>query len=325
MDKISTKTLLKVCISCVAVVWIFCIGLVMGTFFVRNGMMTLPETQTQTQAQPTESTTQIVINMVTNQAAPTTTEQVTITLPGSDSGLTTYADGQQTQNGDPGTVPSTEAPTSKIPSSKEEIAKALTDAINATKSTKNFTASRNHNMAIAVDDITGGALVKNIADSIIADKGNMTNATYTFVNGVDQGGSDETPDTLVFPPNKPANLDPAGVKSATATDNGDGTYTVQIEMNPEKQTSTAPAVYHDGIYETISVASFGLPSSVNVTSMYANYNASKISAVINSEGKLNSITYSMPVSEGGGEGKMMGVTVSIKMHGQYDGTITFTY
>ncbi len=322
MDKISTKTLLKVCAGCVAVIWIFCIGLVLGTYFVRNGMMTLPETQTQ--PSPTESTTQIVINMVTNQATPTTTEQVTITLPTGDSGLTTYAGNQQGQNGEPGTT-ATEAPASKIPSTKEDIAKALTDAVNATKSTKNFTASRNHNMAIAVDEITGGALVKSIADSIIADKGNVTNATYTFVNGVDQGGSDETPDTLVFPPNKPAYLDPAGVKSATATDNGDGTYTVQVEMNPEKQTNTAPAVYHDGIYETISVESFGLPSSVNVTSMYANYNASKISAVINPDGKLKSITYCMPVSEGGGEGKMMGVTVSIKMHGQYDGTITFTY
>ncbi|MBR2315438.1 MAG: hypothetical protein IKA56_02220 [Clostridia bacterium] len=320
MEKISTKTLLKVCAGCVAVVWLFCIGLVVGTYFVRNGMMTLPETQTQ--VQPTESTTQIVINMVTNQATPTTTEQVTITLPGSDTGLTTYAGGQQST--EPGTM-ATEPPASKIPSSKEDVIKALTEAINATKATKNFTASRNHNMAIAVDDITGGALVKSIADSIIADKGNMTNATYTFVNGVDQGGSDETPDTLVFPPNKPASLDPAGVKSATATDNGDGTYTIQLEMNPEKQTNTSPAVYHDGIYETISVESFGLPSSVNVTSMYATYNASKISATVNPDGKLKSITYCMPVSEGGGEGKMMGVTVSIKMHGQYDGTITFTY
>lgn len=324
MDKISTKTLIKVCASCVAVVWIFCIGLVLGTFFVRNGMMTLPETETQSPQTPTESTTQIVIDMVTNQATPTTTEQVTINLPGSDTGLTTYGNGQQAQNTDPA-VTTTEAPASKIPSTKEEIAKALVDAINATKATKNFTATRKHNMAVGIDDITGGSLVKSIADSVIASQTDMTDSTFTFVNGVDQGGSDETPDTLIFPPNKQAYLDPSGIKNITATENGDGTYTVHLEMNPEMQTNDAPAIHHEGIYETISVASFGLPSSINVTSMYANYNASVIDAVINQEGKLKSVKYCMPVSDGGGEGKMMGMTVSIKMHGQYDGTIDITY
>lgn len=326
MDKMSTEKLLKICAGCVAVVWLFCIGLVLGSYMVRNGMMTLPtESQTEATAGTTEGITQIVIDMVTNQATPTTTEQVTVELPSGDTGLTTYANGnsQATQEQD---VPqSTEPQGSKIPSTTEEIAKALVDAINATKATKNFTATRRHNMAVGIDDITGGSLVKSIADSVIASQTDMTDSTFTFVNGVDQGGSDETPDTLIFPPNKQAYLDPSGIKTITATDNGDGTYTVHLEMNPEMQTNEAPAIHHEGIYETISVASFGLPSSINVTSMYANYNASVIDAVINQEGKIKSVKYCMPVSDGGGEGKMMGITVSIKMHGQYDGTIDITY
>ncbi len=326
MDKMNSKKLFKVCVICVAIVWIFCIGLMLGTFFVRNGIMTLPETETQSQHVPSESTTQIVIDMVTNQATPTTTEEVTINLPSGDTGLTTYANGSSdAAESVQTTVPTTQAPVSDIPSTKEEVVKALVDAINATKATKNFTATRNHNMAVEIDDITGGSLVKSIADSVIADQTDMTNSTFTFINGVDQGGSDETPDTLIFPPNKQATLDPSGVKSAIATDNGDGTYAIHLEMNPETQTNASPAVYHDGIYETISVESFGLPDSINITSMYANYNASVIDAVINQDGKLKSITYCMPVSDGGGEGTMIGIAVSVKMHGQYDGTITFNY
>lgn len=320
----STQKLIKICVTCVAIVWIFCIGIVLGTIMVRNGIMAQPEPQTQTTVNNGESTTQIHIDMVTNQATPTTTQEVTVELPTGDTGLTTYGDGsgQQEQT----TLPTTtEPPKSNVPSTKEEVVKALVDAVNATKATPTFTATRRHNMQIAVDDITGGSLVKSIADSIIADKGDMTDATYIFENGVDKNGTDETPGTLVFPPNRQASLDPAAVKTATATDNGNGTYSIHLEMLPEMQTNEAPAVNHDGIYETISVESFGLPSSVNVTSMYANYNASVIDAVVNEKGKLQSITYCMPVSEGGGEGKMMGVTVGIKMHGQYDGTITFTY
>lgn len=331
MNNMSTQKLLKICAGCVVVVWLFCIGIVLGTYMTRNGIMTVDTTTTV--PINTETTTQIVIDIVTNQAAPTTTEKVSVDITTGDSGLTTYnnGDNQGTTSGDVDQTNSqnsvAQEPQTSVPTTKEEIVKSLVDAINNTKATKNFTAERKHNMSVVVDEITGGSVVKNIADSVIAKNSNMTDSTFTFVNGVDTAGSGETPNSLFFPDGKQAELDPSAVKTATATatDNGDGTYTVHVELNPENQTLTSPAVNHDGIYETISIESFGLPSNVNVTSMYANYNNSSIDATINAEGKLKSIKYCMPVSEGGGEGKMLGMTVSIKMHGQYDGTITCTY
>ncbi len=329
MNNMSTQKLLKICVSCVVVVWLFCIGIVLGTYMTRNGMMAVDTTTTV--PTNTETTTQIVIDIVTNQAAPTTTEKVSIDITTGDSGLTTYnnGDNQGVMGGETDQTnsqnPVTQTPQTSVPSTKEDVVKSLVDAINNTKATKNFTAERKHNMSVVVDEITGGSVVKNIADSVIEKNSNMTDSTFTFVNGVDTAGSGETPNSLFFPDGKQATLDPSAVKTATATDNGDGTYNVHIEMNPEKQTLTSPAINHDGIYETISIESFGLPSNVNVTSMYVNYNNSVIDATVNAEGKIKTIRYCMPVSEGGGEGKMIGVTVSIKMHGQYDGTITCTY
>lgn len=329
MNNMSTQKLLKICVSCVVVVWLFCIGIVLGTYMTRNGMMAVDTTTTV--PTNTETTTQIVIDIVTNQAAPTTTEKVSIDITTGDSGLTTYnnGDNQGAMGGETDQTnsqnPVTQTPQTSVPSTKEDVVKSLVDAINNTKATKNFTAERKHNMSVVVDEITGGSVVKNIADSVIEKNSNMTDSTFTFVNGVDTAGSGETPNSLFFPDGKQATLDSSAVKTATATDNGDGTYNVHIEMNPEKQTLTSPAINHDGIYETISIESFGLPSNVNVTSMYVNYNNSVIDATVNAEGKIKTIRYCMPVSEGGGEGKMIGVTVSIKMHGQYDGTITCTY
>lgn len=80
---------IKFCIAVVLVVWIFCLGLVIGTFMVRhdftkayNDSLTTPTvlqyaSEYDTQSQP--NTTQIVIDIITNQA--TTQPETTTTEP----------------------------------------------------------------------------------------------------------------------------------------------------------------------------------------------------------------------------------------------------
>ncbi len=94
---------IKICIVAVLVVWIFCLGLVVGTFMVRRDFnktyadsLTTPSVlqyAPETTTEPT--TTEIVIDIVTNQAQ---TQPETTTAPSQegfslnfDAGLTTQA------------------------------------------------------------------------------------------------------------------------------------------------------------------------------------------------------------------------------------------
>ena len=122
-----------------------------------------------------------------------------------------------------------------------------------------------------------------------------------------------------------AYLDESAIKSASAAGNASGGYTVALELNDENQSLTSKAKNHDGLFETITVESLGLPNNLTVTDLSITYSESKIIADINKDGKLDKIQYVMPVKEAAGAGKFMGTNIDIKIHGQYDCTITFTY
>ncbi len=320
--------LIKICAISIAVVWIFCIGLVVGSFGVRNKMKkellqsnTQPTSQ-QTlppETQPTTSgTSQIVIDMVTNQsttAPPTTLGDITLKTEASSGAgaISTFAEK---------TTAVAETPADKLPSGNAEIAKALVDAINATKATQNFSAKKTEKLDVTVDEASGGT--QSVVDSYVKKQLDKPDTNCTFVDGVDTSGSGKTPTALIAPLNKMASLDESAIQSAEVTAGTNGAYSVEVVLKPEQQTLNQGAKNHDGIFETIDINSLGLPSNATITELYINYSGATVKAQINKSGKLDSITYVLPVTEGGGNGKMI-IPVTIKMHGQYDCTVTCTY
>ncbi len=310
--------LIKICLICVTVVWIFCMGLVVGSFGVRKQVRKSLEPSTELQwvqqTEPESTMSQIVIDMVTNQTTlPEKKDDPLGTNTTANGNITTFAANTNTNE---------ETPQSKVPSGNADISKALVNAINATKATQNFTVKKTEKLAVTVDEVSGG--IEGMVNSYVAKQLDKPDTVCTFANGVDSGGSGKTPNSLIAPLNKMASLNESAVKRATATAGTNGAYTVEIELNPEQQTLDQAAKNHDGIFETIDPDSLGLPSNATITELYINYSGATVKAQINKEGRLDYITYVLPVTEGGGNGKMV-IPVTLKMHGQYDCTVTCTY
>ena len=306
--------LFKVCIAGVVVIWLFALGLVVGTFTVRKEAQRVYSSDQPSgnySISEKTSTTQIDISMVTNESVSQQEEASTdFTIP-TDNSISTY---ESAQNG-----------SINVPSGNKEIAEALVKAINAAKAGQDFSALKTEKLSVVIDDITGGAIVKNIADSIVSKQTNRPDTNCNFKGGVDQNGTGKTPNTLVAPIGGMAYLDESAIKSASAAENASGGYTITLELNEETQSLESKAKNHDGLFETITVESLGLPSNLSITALNITYSGSKIIADINKNGKLDKIQYVMPVQDAGGSGKFMGAGIEIKIHGQYDCTVTFTY
>lgn len=313
--------LIKICAACVAVVWLFCMGIMVGSLAVRNkakkelaSQTMQPSTQEVQSQSETAETSQIVIDMVTNQT--TLPEKKDDPL-----GLSTTNKNNMSTFATNSSV-SEQTPQSDLPSGNEEIAKALVNAINATKATQNFKAEKTENMSVTIDDVTGG--IESIVNSIVKDQLNRPNTTCTFSDGVDTQGSGKTPNSYIAPLNKMASLNAQGIQSATVTAGMNGAYTIEIVLNSETQTLTQNATNHSGVFETFDFSTLDLPGGVTMDELYVTYSGATIKAQINKNGKLDSITYTLPMTDGGGKGSMI-VPVTVKMHGQYDCTLVCTY
>ncbi len=318
--KENMNRLVKICAVCVAVVWLFCMGMMIGSFAVRQkakNELTSQSSQQQesssAQSQTTD-TSKIVIDMVTNQT----------TLPAKKDdplGLNTTANGNMSTFATNSGVDEI-TPQSDLPSGNEEIVKALVNAINATKATQNFSLKKTENTSVTIDSVTGG--IESIVNSIVEKQLNKPDTECTFSNGVDSKGTGKTPNSVIAPINKMASLSSDAIQSANVTAGMNGAYTVEVTLKSETQTLTQSAKNHSGVFETFDFGSLDLPSSVSMSELYVTYADAKIKAQINKNGRLDSITYTLPMTDGGGDGKMI-VPVNVKMHGRYECTVTCTY
>lgn len=310
----------KIIIAAVVVIWIFASGLVLGTYTVRNRVRkslnesTAPVTQA-TQPSTTVPTTQgIIIDMITDVSPQTeapTTQPFSIEITTSGGNITTF-------------VSNTEK-TLNVPSGNKEIADALVSAVNSTKATKAFTAVRRDQTDFVIDNVTGGSAVKGIAESVINKVGNRPETTYSFSNGKDNNGSSETPVGIIAPANKSASISETAIKSASAQTNADGGYDITLTLNDETQTLSQKATNHDGLFDTPDMTSLPLPSGIKMGRIDFVYSNATINASVNSDGRLTSISYSLPISQGIVEGSMLSATVNISLHGVYSSTTRFTY
>lgn len=313
--------LVKICAVCVAVVWLFCMGMMIGSYGVRQkvkkeltSQQSTQESAVQTSEQQTSDTSKIVIDMVTNQTTIPEKKDDPLGLNTTNNGnMSTFATNSGVDE---------KTPQSDLPSGNEEIVKALVNAINATKATQNFSLKKTENNTVTVDEVTGG--IESAVNSVIAKQLDKPDTVCTFSNGVDAAGTGKTPNSVIAPINKMASLSADGVQSANVTAGMNGAYTIEVVLKPETQTLTQSAKNHSGVFETVDFSSLDLPSGINMSEIFVTYTGASIKAQINKNGRLDEIKYTLPMTDGGGNGKMI-IPISVKMHGQYDCTLTCTY
>lgn len=210
-----------------------------------------------------------------------------------------------------------------VPKSKADIVNAYVTAVNKLKETDDFTMKKGSELNMTIDSVTGGEYVKNIVQKYI-DEGSHEPVTYTFTNGNDSA-SGTSPNAELPPDGAIASLDPADVKSAAVKENGNGVFTVTIELGKDNQTlDKKPPVYSSCI-DTLDINSIGLTSAMKVESMNISYSGGKIVATIDAGGKLVSMTHSLNIEKGAGTGKITLISVALEMHGTYKQTYNFSY
>lgn len=234
-------------------------------------------------------------------------------------------------------APATDAPAAddkggKVPSSIPEIVKAYNSAINDTKKFQGtVSVHKVGTMKINLDDCSVSFLtssINKILQGLIKD----SDSSWTFTNGQhvwEDGNITEL--NKIVPPGggREAKLAEAGVASATATDNGDGTYTMVIKLVAEKSTfdgatgATVNPSHNESVVDPLNLATLEVPS-VTITKADMDYPGTTLEATVNGDGLLTKLVVDLPM-QGGGTGNAMGASLDVVISGGAHDTYDFTY
>ncbi len=273
---------------------------------------------------------------VNTDTAPTTAPQTTApqtTAPQTTAPADDKADAPADDKTDAPAEEETDAPadssSSSVPSSTAEIVKAYNDAINNTKAyTGKVTGHKIGKMKINLDDCSvsfATSSINSILQGLISD----SDRTWTFENGVGTAtddGSEKQLNNLIPPGGRNAALTEAGVASATATDNGDGTYTMKITLVAEKSTydgtNTVNPVHNESVVDPLNLATLDI-SPASITAADMNYPNTSMEATVNSDGLITKLIVILPM-QGSGTGKL-GASLEAVISGEGNDTYEFTY
>lgn len=312
-----TKTI--VCI--VLAVWIFFMGFELGAF---NEKKKAPDTPATTAAPVTQPTTaaqpDIPVYNTTNPPIENPTQSTTSNPMGE---VTTFGPSGESTTSD-------NSAQSKDPAqmSEMEILGAVTAAMNKLGQEQNFTAVRHEKVDIVLDDLSLSSL-KGIINSVIQNLVGEETSNITFVNGIGNGTSDDgdIKDAKVFdviPPKDGFHLPIAGVKTATATKNGDST-TYLITLVEETTTFDSPVPQYNSVaFSYLDLTSLDLPMGASITDANMHYMGTTVSVTTDGQGRITNIHYVMPM-DGNGSAKAGPLGGSATFHGTDDENWDITY
>ncbi len=284
------------------------------------GMQKIRQQQTEnTTTQPPTVTTE----------APTTAPATTVPFVTIDGNR--YGDTDDTTQPTTAPITNTTAPASStnaqgqgftIPQDKNGVIQAYVNAVNALKTTPNFTLEKTETLNVQIDEMTPSSM-RSLADKIIA--GNTKNAptTYRFSGGSDSA-SGKSATYVIAPAGKNAALDPTIVTSATATPSAGGGCMLTINLGAETQTVSSVPAKHSACMDVLTVEAMGLPSSARINEMTVHYNNSSITALLDSQGRLTEMQHRLVVTDATAEGSYV-MSVTTRMHGDATGLYKITY
>ena len=237
---------------------------------------TIPVTAMITETEPPTET----IPQTTVTVTETTTEAPTVT--------TTVI---ETTTQAATTLPVTEANSYDLGWSKNQIAAYLTQCVNATKALQStVTVKHSESFTSNITDITGGDMVKNVANRIIAKIITPTEETLVFNNGTTVNSENETVQ-LLLPKNGAFSITENDIAEGKATKNGDN-IEIELTLVPEQVgLGEVPPINSKAIgYLDTSIFDISL---FTISKLEINYTGSVIKAVINPDGYVISADYTI--------------------------------
>lgn len=333
----NNKNLVQTLVSAVAIVWIFCISLVVSLKVAENKReaATTAPIQTQTTASTTQTTTETTTG-TTMKRNPVVGNNVSVAVSVGDpdwliaeesskaaeASKKAEEESKKAAEAKSTTAVTTTKPASIVPESKADIINAYITGVNKLKKEQNFTLTVTDELNITIDEITGGSAVQSLADSLMAQNVNEP-ITYNFANGLDSATS-STPTAVIAPLNRDASVNNDAVLTAEATPVAGGGYKVKLTLIDELQTTTAPAPNHVTTVEVVDVEPL-LPAGVTISTLNITYTGTIIEATFNSENKIVSMRHYLCVKECDGSGTFTIFPVTVKIHGDFISQYDVTY
>lgn len=213
---------------------------------------------------------------------------------------------------------------SKVPSSTAEIVAKYNESINAAKKIQKGTIHKTSKTDIEVTDLSVSFL-KNTVNSIVSGLVKPIDETWTIENGVATENGSTTADNVFTPGGREVALKADGVKSATATPDGDG-YKMTIVLVEEKSTfdgtnSTNP-VHHESCLTPLNLATLDI-SPAKITSADMTYSGASLNVTVDGEGRVTHYDFTLPM-EGNGAGSL-GPSIELGLKGEMVETYDITY
>ncbi|MBQ7861940.1 MAG: hypothetical protein IJ349_07055 [Clostridia bacterium] len=219
------------------------------------------------------------------------------------------------------------ASSTSVPSTKAEIAAAYNKAINDLRAYQGkVTMKKSDDVKIEVTDLP--ALAATAINAVVKNFTGVTTSEYTFENGVDVNDPNRKLVEKIIPWNRDANVQEAGLVSASATPNADGGYTMTMTFVAEDSKfdgtkNTSEPTYHMGAMDPLNLASIDLGDVVSITSADLHYPGATLTATVDGQGRIVKIDNKLPL-EGSGSGKAV-ISLTINMKGSMDSAYELIY
>ena len=207
----------------------------------------------------------------------------------------------------------------------QQIIDKLTLAMNTTKSsTGSCTAHHKEGITVEITDCPGGNTVKNIITPLVDKFTQPTEEDITFANGAGTNAKGESITFNSIPPvDKNFSLPAAGVASASASSDGTNTV-INVTLVEEKTTLDSPVPqYTSNVIGYLNLNNLDL-GSVKITACDFTYTGSSVTATIDSNNRIVSIKYRLPMAVTG-SGSMGFIKATVGFTGEQNEEWTFNW
>lgn len=217
-----------------------------------------------------------------------------------------------------------QASSSVLSFSKNQLIAYYNNCLKNAYSQSKMTDTKVEHVDVSISGVDIGSLnidVDKFANSIIENntKNNDKPNTKTFTKGVASDGTAANQFIL------PTNLYADAVKTANVSKNGSG-YVVTFTLNQESCSHTGTAAYNASCAWPLDIGVIDFGSAVTIQSCTFNYPGTKLTANIDSQGRVSSVKVEMPLTVANAQGKALGVTIKVgAISGKWTCTNTMTF
>ena len=215
---------------------------------------------------------------------------------------------------------------SSVPSTKAEIAAAYNKAVNDLRAYQGKVTLKKHDIIqVGLADGPAASILNPVIEKLTATEPQE----WTFENGADVNDPNRKLVEKIIPWNRDANVQEAGLVSASATPNADGGYTMTMtfvaeDSNFDGTQNTSEPTYHMGAMDPLNLGSIDLGDAIKITEASLHYPGATITGTVDGQGRLVKIEQKLPM-EGTGKGKAAVISVTLELSGSMDGTYEFIY